>query len=276
MAIKVFLNQLGQDVIDFIQNNGGGQGGEGGLLEEIISNITVGAAVSGTVFPKNQSLTDFAKTLLLTTITPKISTSFSNVGVKEIGTVLSGTSMSLTITNLKEVTVPINSINFYINNKLEQTLPYQDKIATYNFKYADSIEENTTAKIELVYDTNQKVAATGQFIFVYPGYHGVTSLASIDDSAAQSLISSFTKTVQTTKGLTWNNITLNDERFCYMYPSSFGDLSSIKDGNGFEQIQSYAKSTAYINNPMDGSTVKYNVYLLQDSVTGVNFTQIYS
>ena len=46
-----------------------------------------------------------------------------------------------------------------------------------------------------------------------------------------------------------------------MYPASFGVLSSIKDANNFEYINSYTYKTI----EYDGVT--YNVYVLTDAVT---------
>lgn len=275
MAVKVFLNQLCQDVIDFIQNNAGTGEGGAGLTEEIISNITVGGAPSGTVFQKNQTFTDFAKAILLTTIAPKITTSFSGAGVKEKGDILSGTTITLKIDNIPQITVPLNEINFYMGNTLIGTLPYKSGQDTYSFKYTKNITDDITGKAELVYDTNKKVSGSGIFTFVYPSYYGVTNLASIDTNAANNLIKSFTKVLKTNKNLTWNNINLNDEKFCYMYPASYGALGSIKDGNGFNQLDGYTQSTVNITHPKDGKTIKYNVYLLTDPATGSGFTQIY-
>ena len=106
-------------------------------------------------------------------------------------------------------------------------------------------------------------------------FRSVTNLTSVDTSAANNLIKSFTKVLKTNKNLTWNNISLNDERFCYMYPASYGALGSIKDGNGFNQLDGYTQSTVNITHPKDGKTIKYNVYLLTDPATGSGFTQIY-
>ena len=40
------------------------------------------------------------------------------------------------------------------------------------------------------------------------------------------------------KGLTYNNLTANNQKIVYAYPASFGDLTSIKDGNGFDNLAS--------------------------------------
>lgn len=61
-----------------------------------------------------------------------------------------------------------------------------------------------------------------------------------------------------------------------MYPSSYGTLSSIKDGNGFDQTNGYTRYQVNITYPTNNAKVSYYVYLLNDSTTGNGFTQIYS
>lgn len=277
MAIKVFLNQLGQDVISFIESHGGSGGSGGGSLEkDITSNVTVGAANAGTLFPQYTTFTEFAEKLLRKDIVPTIQTTFSGSGLKEQGTTVNGTTITLKITNLAAVTVPINQIEFYIGNSLLETQPFQDGVATYTYTYYTNIEQDTTFKAILTYNTNQKLTNSGSFIFAYASYYGVTALSAITDSDATTLATTFSKKVQTSRALTWNNISLNNERFLYMYPASLGTLTSIKDGNGFSQMDSYTKYDVNLTSPVNSKTVKYYAYLLTDATTGNGFTQIYN
>jgi hypothetical protein len=65
-------------------------------------------------------------------------------------------------------------------------------------------------------------------------------------------------------------ISLTNQRIIYMYPKSFGNLTSIKDANNFDYINSYTLSNAIVNN------VEYNIYILTDPVTINNFKQIFN
>ena len=65
-------------------------------------------------------------------------------------------------------------------------------------------------------------------------------------------------------------ISLTNQRIIYMYPKSFGDLTSIKDANNFDYINSYTLSNATVND------VEYNIYILTDPVTINNFKQIFN
>lgn len=271
MATKISKKQLSQEVLDLINSGGGGA-----LLRDIISNVSVGAAPSGTKFPQGQDLTAFAEAILRKDIVPTIQTSFSGAGVKEIGTSVNGTTMTLKITNLSSVTVPINKIEFYIGNTLLDTKPFVAGTNTYTFVYNSTINLNSQAKAKLFYNTNAVVQGTGDFTFVYGSFYGPTKVSFIDSSIANTLITGFTKSIKSGKALTWNNISVNDERFCYMYPASMGTLSSIKDGNGFDQMNGYTRYQVDVTYPTNNTVVSYYVYLLNDSTTGSGFTQIYS
>lgn len=276
MASKIFLSQLSQEVIDFIENNSGSGGGSSALLKEIISNVTVGAAPAGTVFPKSLDLTNFAEKILLKDIVPTITTTFSNSGLKEKGTVIHSVTMTLKIDNLKNLTVEVNQINFYDGNTLITSLPFEKGKDNYSYTYIKDFSENKTLKAELIYNTDSKVFGTGLYNFVYASYYGATDKATITNQDATDFANTFSKSIKSTKAFTWNNITLQDERFCYMYPVSFGTLTSIKDGNGFSQIDGYMRQTVTITSPADNKPVQYYVYLLKDPTTGSGFTQIYS
>ena len=65
-------------------------------------------------------------------------------------------------------------------------------------------------------------------------------------------------------------MSLTNQRIIYMYPKSFGNLTSIKDANNFDYINSYTLSNATVND------VEYNVYILTDPVTINNFKQIFN
>lgn len=65
-------------------------------------------------------------------------------------------------------------------------------------------------------------------------------------------------------------VSLTNQRIIYMYPKSFGNLTSIKDANNFDYINSYTLSDATVND------VEYNIYILTDPVTINNFKQIFN
>ena len=59
---------------------------------------------------------------------------------------------------------------------------------------------------------------------------------------------------------------MNNQRIIYLYPKSFGDLSSIKDENNFENLSGFTKSYITLNN------VDYIEYKLTNTATNTSGT----
>ena len=94
-------------------------------------------------------------------------------------------------------------------------------------------------------------------------YYGVINTNSIDN------VDNLTNVLRTSKSstLTFN---MTNQRVVYMYPKSFGNLTSIKDANNFDYINSYTLTNMTLDN------VEYNVYILTDAVTINGFKQIFN
>ena len=75
--------------------------------------------------------------------------------------------------------------------------------------------------------------------------------------------------VLTSKNYT-STIDLVDGCTCFIYPKYFGKLTTIKDANNFEYINSYTLT----ERNLDG--VDYYIYALTDPVTITNFKQSFS
>ena len=96
-------------------------------------------------------------------------------------------------------------------------------------------------------------------------YYGVISSNTISTSD----ISKLTARSSTSKSYTYTT-NLTNQRIVYMYPKDFGKITSIKDANNFDYINSYTLSEMTYNG------VEYYVYILTDPVTITNFKQIFS
>ena len=106
-------------------------------------------------------------------------------------------------------------------------------------------------------DTNATVRAYAN------SYYGVIDSTEVTD------ISVLTSRLGTSRGYT-TTYNMANQRSVYMYPQSFGALTSIKDSNNFEYINSYTRTTMTYNN------VEYYVYILTDPVTITGFKQIFN
>lgn len=244
---------------------GGSGSGDASLASAVTSNLAVGAIASGTTLAQGTTFTEFVQKLLITEIAPTVTFTASGSGVKEVGTSVTPT-LTLTINSVGTGTP--TSIKFYSGSTLLDTQSYVGGTSTYTYTMG-AVTETTTVKGVLEYkksdNTSATVEKTATYTFVMASYYGAVVTAPTDKSG----ITALTKNVKNTKALT-ATFTLSNQRSCYCYPASMGDLTSIKDANNFEYISSYTKTNVTVDN------VSYNVYTLTDSVTATGFKQIYA
>lgn len=147
-------------------------------------------------------------------------------------------------------------------------IPHNNSI-TYSItiNYADGTIKNTTLGVPYP-DTSIKagnITSSATVRAYAPTYYGVIE----NNSITESDISKLTKVVNTSKSNTIT-VSLTKQRVVFMYPKSFGDITSIKDVNNFDYINSYTLSTITYND------VEYNVYILTDPVTISEFRQTFN
>lgn len=126
-------------------------------------------------------------------------------------------------------------------------------------------EGSQTFTYEALYEKMTRTA-TASVKCVYGSYFGIVSPSGSVDA---SVIKSLTKLVLGSKALTRTGLAFHNSRLCFAYPASFGLLSSIKDGNGYEVIDSYTLTS------VDVDGVTYNCYVLTVPVSADSVTQIY-
>lgn len=240
-------------------------GADAAITEDIATNVEVGGIPSGSTIAKNTTLTELAKRMFLKETAPTITFTASGSGVKEVGTSVTPT-LTLNITN-KGTATPVE-IEFYSGSTLLDTQAYVSGTNSYAYTMS-AITTTTTVKGVLKYkksdDTNASIDKTASYTFVMASYYGAVTTAPTDKAGIVAL----TKNVKNTKAQT-ATFNLSNQRSCYCYPASFGNLTSIKDANNFEYISSYTKTTVAV----DG--VNYNVYTLTDPVTASGFKQVYA
>ena len=94
--------------------------------------------------------------------------------------------------------------------------------------------------------------------FTYATYYGTTSDV---PTGATGL----TKVLRT-KATFENKFTCDNKHVVYMYPAAFGNLKSILDDNGFENLTDFTKTTITIG------SVSYNAYYTTGKKTLNSFT----
>ena len=132
-------------------------------------------------------------------------------------------------------------------------------------EYSDGVIKETLLGIPYP-DTSIKagsVTSTGSVRAYALSYYGVVDTNVIND------VSGLSSRLSTSKSYTYT-ANLTEQHIVYIYPKSFGTLTSIKDSNNFDYINSYTRSTALF----DG--VEYYIYILTDPVTINDFKQIFN
>ena len=237
---------------EFLKVTGGG--GDASITEDIAT------------IAKDTTLTQLAKRMFVKEMAPTTTFTASGSGVKEVGTSVIPT-LTLVI-NSTGTGTPV-SIAFYNGSTLLDTQDYVAGTNSYSYTMESAITSNATVKGVLNYkksdDTAATVEKTASYTFVMASYYGAVTTAPTDKAGIVAL----TKNVKNTKAQT-ATFNLSNQRSCYCYPASFGNLTSILDSNNFQYIGSYTKTTVAV----DG--VDYNVYTLTDPVTASGFKQIYA
>ena len=239
------------------------------LAGDIYSNTAVGGISAGALIPEGTTFSEFVERLVTVEIAPTTTFTATGSGVKEVGTTVTTPTLTLVI-NTKG-TASLKYVKFYDGNTLldsQSVNPRQVIPATFTFTMED-VTSTKTVRAVLEYKkmdgTDATVEKSATYTFVMASYYGAVATAPTDKAGIIAL----TKNVKTTKAQT-ATFTLSNQRSCYCYPASFGNLTSIKDANNFEYLSSYTKTTVDV----DGTS--YNVYTLTDPVTATGFKQVYA
>lgn len=160
--------------------------------------------------------------------------------------------LSLSIT--KGIPV-ISKIALYVNNVLVKDdfeINLEEVISTYTVDYThtEAITTDTTFEFR-VYDSVEINYASIDVIFVEPSYFGAVESV---DTKTIDVPATLTETLLKDKSFNWENITESNKIFCYAYPASLGDITSIKDENSFNMLYFFNKASVMI-----GET-SYNLY----------------
>ena len=175
--------------------------------------------------------------------------------------------------SIKNVTIKKDGVVVYESTELKNyedtiTLNHQEKaVYEVTVQYNDgAIKKDPSGN---PYPDNIKAGSLTQKVTIQGianSYYGVIG----DKSFEISDIETFTSIENSTKGYTVTYM-LDDQKSVYMYPKSFGDLTSIKDINNFDYINSYTLSTITFEE------IVYNVYVLTDITSmEVGFKQVFS
>lgn len=187
-------------------------------------------------------------------------TSFTNTSG---GTLEKGTTKSFNL-NWTYKNIDYNPIQKQKISTSVADAPISVAPGTTTLAIADLTDNGNTAAKTFTYvltaigGATTKIAHTS-VTFVHRSYAGVVAAAKTSLTAAD--IKALTNTAVINSKSRTVSISQNNQKIAYCYPAYLGDLSSIKDGNGFQGFAGYTKST------VDVDGVTYNVYLQNTEAT---------
>jgi hypothetical protein len=226
----------------------------------------LGGIEVGSTF-EDKTMQEMFDMLLYPYMSPSISLSTNPSGiVREYGNNISSIVLSASITKKSD---DIVKIEYYKNGSLIHTNGSPSSGSSTD-SYTDStgINNNTTYMAK-VYDDKSSSTSSVTHTYVYPMYIGNVS----NLNSTETDIKTMTKLIKI-KGNQSNSYTISSSRFCFAYPSSYGNLTSILDPNGFEMLSSFTKTTSNFT-MLDGLSIGYNIYTLNTPTTQSAFTVTY-
>ena len=246
-----------------MKDEAGGISGNDLLDEDVTFTEECFGIEANTTFPIGTPLEEIIKKMANKMVLPKVTlTSSLSTLVYEIGTTIyNGTTLTANVTKGSS---DITKVEFFKNNTSVSVITSNVQNGG-NFQYADgnNISADTTYKVVVTNVEGKTVTSTLSVKFYNPYYYGVTSKGINDVTVTD--ISAMTKDISA-KGTKTYNYTSNNLYCTIAFPKSYGQLSSILDGNGFQNLDSWVKKEIEINN------VPYYVYQTGTVVICNNFT----
>jgi hypothetical protein len=131
-----------------------------------------------------------------------------------------------------------------------------------SYTYNKTISDTKTFTLSVTDSKNNVRSSSITFTFVYPFYYGTFT-----NSLTEADIKNEVKLVELKNNKTLT-LTYNDMKVFYAYPKAYGELKSIKDGNGFEYLNDFNKEKMNIN------SIPYYVYKIKNkaSVSQIKYT----
>jgi hypothetical protein len=237
---------------------------------DMVTVSALGGIPAGTDL-NGMSLQDIFTLLLYPYVKPTLSASLSvspNGSVFEYGTLVTINSVTARITKKSN---PISYLSYLVNGSVVHTDTNVANGGTFSRALGLTIPSSiSNSYIQCkVYDgANTVTANTSAITFCYPYYYGALDSSISTSKLANMIHSVLTKDIST-KGNKTYTFTTDYQRMVIAYPTSYGQLKSIIDPNGFEVLASFTCSTISIV-ANDDTVQSYYVYLNEPS-TNTNF-----
>lgn len=238
------------------------------ITTEVGTSQAIGGIPKGTVL-KGKTVRDVIEEMLF----PYIKFSMNVQSVSPTGTYEKGTSVTIKSVTVRITagTKPVTNIKLYESNKTTLLGEKTSGIATDNTFSINKTVSSSVSFYATATDGVSNVSDSSSFLAFYdPTFYGVLD---VGYTLSSDLITGKSKELKANKSNTRTYNATNQHPFL-AYPSSYGTLTSIKDGNGFECIGDFNTST--LNLTVKSGTVSYRVYVLKSATTGTGYKYIFS
>ena len=261
------------------------------LQTGITSNATVGGAVQPKTFNAGTSLETIIRTMLVTYIAPTI----GNFTLLNGGTsVLSSNAVVEVSSSYTFNTASFTAVADDPNGRFAYSASFTASGAsTGNFNYffgnsvlassnnlglggSQIVNNSTNGTVTFTLrgvnpETNAAISQTRTATYIYPYYYGTSA---VDYSTTGNVSASLTQLTQAS-GTKTVSITGSSAYVYFCQPAAYADLTSIKDGNGFEVLSSFTKYTRNQDGaPGKWSGILYDIYR-SNTLTNVSPAQNY-
>ena len=265
------------------------------LQQSLTSNQTVGGVSSGTTFNEGSSLETLIRTILITFIRSTLSTvrlkddgSDVSTSTREVNSSIPTDQFRVTTTanspnSLTPVNLTITGSGATTGNFTEDFTGTTLSAGTNTISFASDKTLNITTiptansqniTIEArAFDATDSVEldTTRTYTYVYPMYSNVSS-TDLSSASGTDIESDGATKITATKSNRTISVNPSSEFIQFAYPKRYGNLSSILDGNGFENLTNFTQHEVTINGGNGWTGIEYYLYQ-SNSTTTINPAQ---
>ncbi len=218
------------------------------ITKEIVATINQGNVYPGKVYPVGTDFQVILEDLITEYLLPEVKLTIDPATT--LYDVVTDTVDKITMyATVTKKTSNITKIEFMVDGTVENTVTTgvtDGGLFEYIYEPTTSINANTTLKV-VATDAKNEAANTSKTIkFVAKSYYGI--VADTIGEPTEAIIKTLSGVLKDTKNYVYNGITTDWGKVCYAYPSSFGNLSSIKDMvNNLNYTTEFTKTTVTVD-----------------------------
>lgn len=215
-------------------------GSLGSTTANVTANVEVGGVMAGDVIEEGTDIQKLVERLLIKYYPPTVTLTATPANkVVEVGESI---NVELTAAVTKK-SLDVASVIFSDGTAAVDVA----EGGSFSHEIVDPVTDTTTFSVT-VSDGKKEVSSSVKYTFVNPYYTGV-----VNADAVNVDITTLGKKIEE-KGKKKYSYEPRNQYVVFAYPASYGDLTSILDINGFEQLPSFDKTSVTVG------TVAYTVY----------------